>query len=100
MINSDLFTVEELLEALLDNTPQNGWMKLVEILPDYRFPFASDDASKLCAVRCGEHYLCFSNGPVQHYYWSDIGNDFKTPENALIALLKAPVPPCFRVPCG
>ncbi|MFA5202815.1 MAG: hypothetical protein WC708_00165 [Lentisphaeria bacterium] len=97
MIDSKIFKIEELLQLLLSDPARSGWIETAEILPDYHFPFASPDATALCAVRCGGQYLCFSKGPEKHYYWNGIGHDFKTPEIALIALLQAPTPPHFKL---
>ena len=43
-------------------------------------------------------FLRYSRGPIQQYFWSGEGDDFKDVNTALLALSKAPPPLNFRGP--
>lgn len=93
MIDPGMFTVEGLLEALLDIRASNIWRNRVEIIPDYMPPFPRPDTRPKCVVRYRDSFLRYSCGPVQGYFWDLYGDDFKQPEWALVAIASAPVPP-------
>lgn len=95
MINPSLFTVERLLATILDTAHgnRNVWWRLAEIVPDYMPPFPGPETLPMCVVRVGESFLRYSKGPRQGYFWDIYGDDFMTPELALMALAQAPVPP-------
>lgn len=100
MIDPNLFTVESLLAAFLADSHGNvdRWRKFADILPEYMPPYPSEDTKPKCVVRYsyaagGEAFLRYGRGPVQHHFWDIYGEDYQTPELALMALLVAPVPP-------
>jgi len=73
------------------------WMHECKIIPDYMPPYPSADTRPTCQI----HYiykdgsdtgLRFSNGPLQGYFWDIYGDDFRSPELALVALSQAPPP--------
>ena len=95
MIDPKLFTVEKLLAAMLNTVcgAVNKWWTLVEIIPDFEEScMKSGRQMNKCVVRCEEQYLRHSMGPVSFYVWDVYGDDFITPECALLAILKAPIP--------
>jgi hypothetical protein len=78
------------------------WMHECKIIPDYMPPFPREDTRPTCQV----HYvykdgsdtgLRYSKGPLQGYTWDIYGDDFHSPELALIALSQAPAPPRIDV---
>jgi hypothetical protein len=101
MIDPSLFTVESLLDALLDHEFGNcdRWRCNAEILPTYRAPFAKDSEPTRCVVhypmpwRERGLFLRHSKWPRQGHFWDIYGDDYQTPDLALIAFLEAPVPP-------
>lgn len=97
MIDPKLFTVERLLAAMLDDRHGNidVWRKRAEIVPAYVSPHAPEGTRPRCVVRFDTSFLCYSKGPAQGYHW-----DMLTPELALLALLRAPVPPWLVKPSG
>lgn len=94
MINPKLFTVEKLLAAFFDNNHGNrdAWRALASIVPDYTPPYPREDRPR-CVVRFDNSFLRYSCGPRQGHFWDVYGDDYLTPEFALIALLEAPIPP-------
>ena len=96
MIDSSLFTVERLLGAMFDDMAGNvdRWRRYAEIIPKYMPPYPSKDTRPSCVVRWHKSYLRYSKGPVQGYSWDMYGDDMLSPELALLALLRAPIPPC------
>lgn len=95
MVDPSLFTVERLLAVFFYDTFGNvdAWRKRAEILPAYMPPYPSADTRPKCVVRLGQSFLRYSCGPRQGYLWDCYGDDLLTPEDALYALLQAPVPP-------
>ncbi len=96
MIDPKLFTVERILDTMLDDRHGNvnAWRKHATIIPAYRAPFAGHEDAPKCVVKFGESsFLRYSRGPAQGYFWDLYGEDMATPELALMALLQAPVPP-------
>lgn len=98
MIDCNMFTVQGLLEALLcDPSEMNRdmhndtWRVYCEIIPEHK----AQNGKLKCVVRCGDVFLRHSYGPKQGYFWDAYGDDFLTPELALMALLHAPVPQRF-----
>lgn len=92
MIDPNLFTVEALLQYLLDNQHGNlnKWLELVEIVHK---PLYLPQCTVRCQTLSGNTYLRYSQGPRQGYFWDVYGDDFKQPVLALMAVLQAPVPP-------
>lgn len=95
MIDASLFTVERLLDVMLDDMFGNrdSWRAQAEIVPQYMPPYPREDTRPTCQVRIGKSYLRYSKGPRQGYFWDSYGDDMHSPERALLALLAAPVPP-------
>jgi hypothetical protein len=95
MIDRSLFSLDVLLDTLLDDMFGNlhPWRRHAEIVPRYMPPHATPDTRAKCVVRWGSEFLRYSAGPRQGYFWDMYGEDFHTPERALLALLSAPVPP-------
>lgn len=94
MIDPKLFTVERLLECFL--RPEGGgdyWRSQAEIIVGYMPPYPLPDTQPSCVVRFGGSFLRYSAGPRQGHFWDISGDDYQTPELALLALMEAPVPP-------
>jgi hypothetical protein len=102
MIDPSLFTVESLLKALLD-ARDRPWLDTSTIIPKYMPPYPRADTQPSCVVcytftdpRDGAQEQCFlrySKGPKQGHLWDTYGDDYQSPEIALLALLEAPPPP-------
>lgn len=88
MIDVSLFTVNRLVAALLYDMHGNvnAWRKYAEIVPAYMPPYPDENTKPRCVVRCDGAFL-------RDGFWDIYGDDFGTPEDALIALCRAPVPP-------
>lgn len=105
MIDPKLFTVERLLLTMLDTQSgnHNRWWSLADILPAYKAPHAQEGTRPKCVVRVRTTtggalytaYLRHSAGPRQGHFWDMYGDDYLSPELALMALLQAPTPPGF-----
>jgi hypothetical protein len=97
MIDTKLFTVERLVAALLDTSygNHNKWWSLVEIIPDYMPPYPQPGTRPRCVVKCKKDFLRHSAGPSQGHFWDVYGDDYLTPELALLAVVQAPIPPFF-----
>jgi len=93
MIDPKLFSLETLIEALLNDSLQPSWRRQCEIVPNYMPPYPSKDTRPAVVVKLRETFLRYSKGPRQGFFWDIYGDDFMTPELALLALLEAPVPP-------
>lgn len=91
-IDPSMFTVDKLLDALLYDMEGgvNAWRRQAEIIPDYMPPFPRADTKPSCEVRIGNSFLRRAG---RFLFWDVYGTDFRTPEEALLALLDAPVPP-------
>lgn len=91
-INSD-----KLLDLILDDCSGNinRWWGCVEFVQDYMPPFPREDTRPTkCSLKCGESFLRDLGRGVfiwDIHYGKD--SEFYTPEGALLALMKAPVPP-------
>lgn len=101
MIDPKLFTVEKLLAHLLDSMFGNddAWRSLAEIVPNYMPLYPGKDTQPSAVVRVqvrepdavlGE-FVYLRAGRCS-LFWDVYGDDFHTPENALLALLEAPIP--------
>ncbi len=97
MIDPKLFSVERLLSTMLNTSygNLNRWWVLVEIVPDYMPPYPREDTRPKVVVKCGNSFLRYSAGPKQGHFWDMYGDDYQTPELALLAILQAPIPPAF-----
>ena len=78
------------------------WMHECKIVPDYMPPYPREDTQPTCQViytyESGtEVCLRYSVGPLQGYFWDIYGEDFHSPELALIALSQASPPPHIDV---
>lgn len=117
MIDRSLINPTKLLDIMLDDVfgNVNAWWSLVEIIPDYMPPFPSADTRPSIQVRClvrpndpepgpgirtdRYSYLRGSRCGWRNggYFW-DIGGDsdgWTSVEDALLAVLHAPVPPAL-----
>ena len=94
-IDPKLFTVERLLETMLDHEYGNVniWMHEAEIIPNYMPPYPHKDTKPKVVVKWRNSFLRYSKGPRQGYMWDIYGDDMHTSELALLALLQSPVPP-------
>ena len=95
MINPQLFTVERILAVFLDRKhyPHNWWMREAEILSSYRAQYPQEGVPTKCVIRWRDWFLRYSEGPLQGHFWDIYGDDYQSPELALLALHHAPVPP-------
>jgi hypothetical protein len=102
MIDKSKINGQELIETLLDTVcgNYNKWWELVEFEENYmpKFPHKDSKPTKI-SIKCGESYLrdlghgCFI---WDMHYGKD--SEFFTHENALLCLMKAPVPPFLLKP--
>jgi hypothetical protein len=97
MIDRTLIDPARLLDMILDDCAGNinRWWRLVEIVKDYMPPYPREDTRPTaCSVKCGGVFLRDLGRGV--FIW-DIhygeASEFFTPEGAILALMKAPVPP-------
>lgn len=93
-LDASKFNTQRVVNLLLTQ----HWMHECEIIPDYMPPFPGKDTRPTCQVwyhyKGGEQTgLRYSKGPLQGYTWDSYGDDFHSPELALIALSQAPAPP-------
>jgi hypothetical protein len=95
VIDRSLFTLDRLLDQMLDTVhgSRNYWWHLAEIVPAFMPPYPREDTRPTCVVRVRGSFLRYSVGPRQGFFWDMYGDNFHTPELALLALLQAPVPP-------
>ncbi len=88
---------------LLQNTDMNWegvlkyllpfkWQRECCIIPNYLPPFHDPDQKPIVVIRHGNSFLRHSGGPHTGTFWDVYGDDFGTPELALIELSKAPPP--------
>ena len=89
MIDHSKFNTSRLVDLMLGYT----WQHQAEIVPDYMPPNPRDDTRPKCVVKFVDRFLRFSHGPLQGYSWDLYGDDFHSPELALLALSQAPPPP-------
>lgn len=92
MIDPSLFTVERILATMFYDMAGNvdRWRRHAEIIPAYMPPFPRSDTKPICVVKLGGSFLR-NAGP--HYFWDMYGDDMRTSEAALLALMRAPIPP-------
>lgn len=91
MIDGKMFDMQRLLDVLLDDHLAPNWRRSAEILlnqPNQVHP----NQPKRAVVRLGTRYLCYSKGPMGGHLWDTYGDDYLTPELALLALLRAEPP--------
>ena len=69
------------------------WQRECESVPDYLPPYARDGDRPRCVIRYGQSFLRHSAGPRADAFWDCYGDDFLSPELALLALSKAAPPP-------
>lgn len=94
MIDRTLINPERLLDRMLDDCAGNinRWWRLVEFVPGYMPPYPRPDTKpQRCAIRCRGSFLRDLGRGV--FVWDIYGSDFLSPEQALLGLMKAPVPP-------
>ncbi|ARK07559.1 hypothetical protein LAV_00184 [Sphingobium phage Lacusarx] len=90
----DLFDKDKLIRLLLSQ----HWQHECDIIVNYMPPYPRPDTQPRCVVRyCyddgTEHFLRHSAGPMQGYFWDIYGDDFHSPELALLSISNAPAPP-------
>lgn len=95
MIDPKLFTVERLLAVLFDDMAGNVnvWRQTATIILAYMPPYPTKDTRPRCVVECNGSFLRHSAGPRQRHFWDLYGDDYISPELALVGLLEAPIPP-------
>lgn len=89
-----------LINQLLRDQNHVGWRFYVDIVPNYMPPYPRADTEPKCVIEYrmtgrDSLYLRYSNGPAQGYFWDIYGDDFHSPELALVALHHASMPPTF-----
>ena len=94
----DLFNRDLLIRWLLPFE----WQHRCLIIPDYvpPSPRAGDPPKLVIAYHYDDgdkHFLRYSKGPAQGHSWDSYGDDYQTPELALMALAAAPPPPRIGV---
>lgn len=100
-LDASMFDLVKLIGTIADQT----WMRQCEIVPDYMPPFPTADTKPTCVVRWRdprgsksddpEHrytYLRYSQGPRQGTFWDIYGDDFHSPELALVMLSQSQPP--------
>jgi hypothetical protein len=84
--------VQKLVNKLLTQL----WQHECQIITNYMPKYPRPDTTVSCVIRHtvneGNQFLRYSNGPLQGFFWDVYGDDFHTPELALIALSQAPTP--------
>lgn len=98
MIDSTLFSIENLIKILLDvdwSQPGNHWRLDCEIIRDWIPPYPKSDTRPCVVVKHipSGNYLRYSKGPRQGFGWDTMPDDMINPELALIGLSRAPPPP-------
>lgn len=95
MIDPSMFDVGRLVRGLLGidwSMPGNAWREDCEIIVEYQ-P-SNPILPPRCVVRhVSGSFLRHSKGPRQGHGWDMYGDDYQTPELALLALAIAPPPP-------
>jgi len=97
MIDRSMIDTEKLLDAIMDDCAGNvnRWWRLVEIVKDCMPPYPINDTRPTkFSIKCGESYL--RDLGWGHFIWDlhyGEASEFHTPEYAILALMKAPVPP-------
>lgn len=101
-LKPEMFDLEKLVKTLAGQT----WMRQCEIIPAYMPPNPRADTQPRCVVRYrdplrgpvqegerdGYTYLRHSGGPLQGTFWDIYGDDFHSPELALVMLAVSPPP--------
>lgn len=92
------FDMDKLVRLLLTQ----HWMHECRIVVDYMPPNPRPETRPSCQVHVTndnghEWRLRYSNGPLQGYFWDSYGEDFHSPELALIAISQSPAPPGVKV---
>lgn len=100
MIDRKLINLDQLLDDMLDTQHgnRNQWVTRVEIIPEYMPQFPRPDTRPTCVAAYvhpdgRRSFLRYSKGPYQGYFWDVYGEDMLRPELALLAVMRAPVPP-------
>lgn len=105
MITHQQFNMEKLFDILLDHVHGNIdiWRRQCDLILDYMPPYPRPDTKPQKVVVGfpsldgeGHLYLRHGNGVLMRYFWDCYGDDFGSPEAALLALLQAPIPPSLQ----
>jgi hypothetical protein len=92
-IDPAMFDIGRLVDTLLKGNSGPGWRQEAEIIPAYMPPFPQPSTRPRVAIRHGKCFLRYLAGPRQRFFWDVYGDDFLTPELALLALCQAEAPP-------
>jgi hypothetical protein len=79
-------------ELLLEYLLPFEWQRKCYIVPDYMPPFPDKDTKPIVVIRYDDVFLRSSHGPSTGTFWDVYGDDYHTPELALLELSKAPPP--------
>ncbi len=95
MLDPKIFRMEKLLSALMREdasaaSPTN-WRWEAEII-EIDSEIVGKSHAQEFQVRLGKSYLRHSRGPRQGHFWDIYGDDYQSPELALVALLQAEPP--------
>jgi hypothetical protein len=97
MIDKSTIDANRLLDLILNDYAGNVnyWWRMVEIVKDYIPPHPSPDTKPTrCSIKCGECYLRdLGRGIFVWDFHYGEASEFLTPEQAILSLMKAPVPP-------
>lgn len=99
MIDRKFIDAERLLDLILSDSSGNvnAWWACVEFVKDYMPPYPRPETRPTrLSIKAGSSFL----RDLGHgYFVWDIhygeDSEFRTPEHAILALMKAPVPPYF-----
>jgi hypothetical protein len=97
MIDRSKIDTARLLDLMLDDCGGNinRWWRLVEFVSDYMPPYPRPDTKPTkCSIKCRSNFLRdLGRGVFVWDFHYGEASEFFTPEQALLALMKAPVPP-------
>lgn len=71
----------------------NPWHCFAEVVEDYMPPYPRPDTKPSIQVRWGSSYLRKGGSPLRPYFWDIYGHEFRSVQQAWIALAHAPAPP-------
>ena len=91
-LDPDSCTAQKLIDMLLGEVHELfAWKRLAVIHPRYMPPYPGPDTKPTCQIQLGKSFL--RQLSRNFMTWDIYGSDFRTPEAALMALSRAPVPP-------
>lgn len=93
-IDASSFSMATLLDCLMrDWRHGSNWRRRAVIIREYMPPCPSADTLPKCVVKLGGSFLRHSAGPSQGHFWDLYGDDYHSPEMALLALIESEPPP-------